>query len=117
MLLSLGLYWVALNPRMAGFDVQNNRVTQSFRQTPSHTYQVPAVESDSSANVWGASEAGRIDCESWYKARKGDTQWDLAAKYATQNNKWEWIKTMRRVSGKSADDDKLRAGEAICVSW
>ena len=64
-----------------------------------------------------AASQQRPACLKWHKARPGETQWKLARHYAGRANKWHWMKAMRWVSRKSADDSVLRVGETVCVNW
>ena len=64
-----------------------------------------------------ATSQQRPVCLKWHKARKGETQWKLARHYAGRANKWHWMKAMRWVSRKNANDSVLRVGESVCVNW
>jgi hypothetical protein len=64
-----------------------------------------------------AAAKQRPACLKWHTARKGETQWKLARHYAGRANKWHWMKAMRWVSSKSANDSVLRVGESVCVNW
>lgn len=108
LLLFAGLYYVAHNPGMVGFDVQ----AASFS-----TKHEPSVQVDDHSTPLASLINSRPQCQQWYKTRKGDTQWGLAQRHSNQSDKWPWIKGMRWVSGKNAQDDALKSGEVVCVDW
>lgn len=118
LLLSIGLYIVAMNPRIAGFEVQPGSAAPRYTTTSANYYQPSAQDRLISGDeLWESSRRdSNVRCEGWHEARRGDTQWDLAAKYVNQSH-WSWIRTMRQLSGKSANDDTLKAGESVCVKW
>lgn len=120
MLLSAGLYFVAHNPSTVGFDVQAASFGAKNRQAQADEY----FRSDASllnANEFAVKQTStantRPECQQWYETRRGDTQWGLAQRHSKEANKWPWIKGMRWVSGKSPQDDLLKSGEVVCVSW
>ncbi len=120
LLLSGGLYLVAMNPPLAGFAVQSEtQVAAQFKSIKPTKEQNSAASQDSllENNVWGQTSPPKYACLIWYEVRKGDTEWDLSAKYAASDDRWKWINTMRRVSGKSETDEKFVAGEKICIEW
>ncbi|PWQ92321.1 hypothetical protein [Leucothrix pacifica] len=123
LLLFAGLYYVAHNPGMVGFDVQaasfGDKLKQSTQADDYFTSRASLINGretvvDTSVNT---SANSRPQCQQWYKTRKGDTQWGLAQRHSTQSDKWPWIKGMRWVSGKNAQDDALKSGEVVCVDW
>lgn len=113
LLLSAGLYTIAVNPKLAGFDVQASD-TQA-RNFSSATPKVPNVSLITNKSYSSASQ--QPACLNWYKTRKGDTQWGLAKRYSENTNKWPWIKGMRKASGKALKDDALKANEVVCIDW
>lgn len=114
-LLSAGLYMVALNPRLAGFDVQaSGSHISSVKSQESVNQRISLVPSNDDT---GYSSHQQLACLSWYKSKKGDTQWGLAKRYSKQANKWPWIKGMREASGKDPKDDVLKTNEVVCVAW
>ena len=64
-----------------------------------------------------AASQQRPACLKWHRARRGETQWKLARHYAGRANKWHWMKSMRWVSRKGANDSVLKVGESVCVNW
>lgn len=59
----------------------------------------------------------RPRCSKWHAATSGESQWEIARQYAQHADKARWIKSMRWVSGKRADDASLKLGEPVCVNW
>lgn len=117
-MLSAGLYFVALNPNLAGFDVQaSGSRPVNFASIQSTAYVAPETHYIDNTSSASTSTSSKPDCQSWHKSRKGDTQWGLAQQYSKQSDKWPWIKGMRWVSGKGAKDESLKAGETVCVAW
>jgi hypothetical protein len=119
LLLSAGLYYVALNPSTGGFSVEAASFgTKTTRQAQADDYFKPRAQlvdgRQATANV---TSNARPACQEWYKTRRGDTQWGLAQRHSDLKNKWPWIKGMRWVSGKSAKDDSLKSGEVVCIEW
>lgn len=118
MLLFAGLYFVAHNPGTVGFDVQAASFGAKSKQVQADDYfrPKPSLLNANEFTVKTATNT-RPECQQWYETRRGDTQWGLAQRHTKQADKWPWIKGMRWVSGKSPQDDLLKSGEVVCVSW
>lgn len=56
-------------------------------------------------------------CQSKYVAAKGDTQWQVAVRYAGNYDKHLWLRNMRYANGLAPDDDSLQPGQRLCVFW
>ena len=119
LLLSAGLYYVALNPSIGGFDVQAASFgVKSTKQAQADSYFTPRAQLFEDKQVTTkVSSNTRPECQKWYESRRGDTQWGLAQRHSDLKNKWPWIKGMRWVSGKNAKDDSLKSGEVVCIAW
>lgn len=58
-----------------------------------------------------------VGCRQWHVVGPGETQWAIATRYAGHQEKHQWLRQARRVSGLSADDDGIRANQVLCVRW
>ena len=72
------------------------------------------VSIDNRINTAPAPVSG---CQNWYSVRQGETQWTLARRYGKPFGIHQWLRDMRKVSGKNAADEGLRIGEQVCVRW
>lgn len=60
----------------------------------------------------------RPGCKSFYAAHQGETQYQIAKKFANvEQDKEEWLKSMRYMSHKAPDDLTLHYQETVCVEW
>ena len=63
------------------------------------------------------SSSQRPECLTWYKVKKGDTQWSVASRYSKHSDKKHWLKSMRWVSRKGVGDTSMSIGESVCIEW
>lgn len=59
----------------------------------------------------------KLNCLKWHTAKAGENQWAIARRFAPSTDRSRWLKDMRLVSDKQADDAGLRVGELVCVHW
>lgn len=92
--------------------------------------QLPVHQVQNQVNEWLTSSSGEVsrvfphnsqshrpDCITWYKVKKGDTQWAIASRYSKHLDKKSWLKSMRWVSRKGVGDTSMSVGESVCVEW
>ncbi|SEB02104.1 LysM domain-containing protein [Thiothrix caldifontis] len=58
-----------------------------------------------------------VSCQQWHVVGPGETQWAIATRYAGYEEKHQWLRQARRVSGLAADDPQLKANQVLCVAW
>ena len=113
-----GLYVIARNPHLT------QSTTPPQTQQANLLGQYDAASQDQYGNLAFQAPAllenepdSAPICLDWYQVRDGDTQWSIARRFTDSSAKLRWMKSMRKMSGKSVNDERLKPGEHLCVHW